>query len=384
MMKRLGAAILGSALLLTAGTSCGSDAGTGAAGDSGPLHFGAIFALTGTGSIFGTQQKKGSELAVEEINKAGGINNRKIGLKVLDEASVKEQAINNMRKLVTDRKVLVVLGPTFSANGQAATPISNAAKVPNLGVSWAAPTGTTDVGPYIWRVNLTDGQNIPAAVKAAKASLGFKTAGLFFGSDDAFTKAGGETFKEAASVEGINLVGTETFAQTDQDFSSQLTKLKGKNPDVLFISATGAATATIISQARRLGLKMPVIGGNGFNSPTVPKNAGAAADGVIVAAAWNQASGSENPTNQKFIDAYNAKYGAPPDQFAAQAYTAIYVVKKAIEDGDASRQGIIAGFKKVKDLDTPLGKFSFTDNRDARQEPVILIIKGGKYTKFTG
>ncbi len=384
MMRRLGAAILGSALLLTAGTSCSTDSGGGGTGDSGPINIGAIFALTGTGSIFGTSQKKGSELAVEEINKAGGIKNRKISMKLLDEASVKEQAINNMQKLVTDRKILVVLGPTFSANGQAATPISNGAKVPNLGVSWAAPSGTTDVGPYIWRVNLTDGQNIPAAIKAAKASLGFKTAGLFFGSDDAFTKAGGETFKKAAADQDINLVGTETFAQTDQDFSSQLTKLKGKNPEVLFISATGAATATIITQARKLGLKMPVIGGNGFNSPSVPKNAGAAADGVIVAAAWNAASGSDNPTNQKFIEAYTAKYDGPPDQFAAQAYTAVYVVKKAIEEGGATREGVIAGFKKVKDLDTPLGKFSFTDSRDAKQEPVILTIKGGKYTKFTG
>lgn len=383
MMKRLGAAILGAALLLTAGTSCGDNTTTGGTGDSGPIHMGAIFALTGTGSIFGTQQKNGAELAVEEINKAGGIKDRQIELRVLDEASVKEQAINNMQKLVTDRKVLVVLGPTFSGNGQAAAPIANSAKVPNLGVSWAAPTGTTDVGPYVWRVNLTDGQNIPAAVEAAKKKFGFETAGLFFGSDDAFTKAGGDTFKEAAEASDIDLTATETFAQTDQDFSSQLTKIKAKNPDVLFISATGAATATIISQARRLGLRMPVIGGNGFNSPTVPKNAGAAADGVIVAAAWNTASGGDNPTNKKFIDAFTAKYGSPPDQFAAQAYTAVYVVKKAIEEGGASREGIIAGFKKIEDLDTPLGAFSFTDSRDAKQEPVILTIKNGKYEVFT-
>jgi branched-chain amino acid transport system substrate-binding protein len=379
VIKRTGVTLVCAVVLAV--PACSSNAGSGDT-SSGPIHVGGIFALTGLAQIFGTQQKNGAQLAVDEINAAGGVKGRKIELKVLDEASTKDQAINAVQKLVSDPKTMVVMGPTLSGDGQAVAPIANAAKVPDLGVSWAAPTGTTDVGPYIWRDNLTDGQNIPTAMKAAQTKLGFKNAGLLYGSDDAFTKAGGETFKKAANDLGVNLVDTETFAQTDQDFSSQLTKLKSHNPQVLCISATGAATATIISQARKLGLDMPVVGGNGFNSPTVPKNAGPAADGVIVAAAWDASSASTNPTNKKFIDAFTSKYGSPPDQFAAQAYTGVQLIKYAIEQGGASREGIVSGFKKVQSLDTPLGKFSFTADRNAQQEPVTLTIENGKYTRL--
>ncbi len=379
MMKRTGAAVLCAALLAL--TACSSSS-SGGDGGSGKLHLGGIFALTGTGSIFGTAQKKGAELAVSEINAARGVKGRKINFTVLDEASVKDRAVSAMQKLVSDSSVLAVMGPTFSANGQAAAPIANAAKVPDLGVSWAAPAGTTDVGPYVWRDNITDGQAIPAAAKAAKSKLNFTTAGLLYGNDDAFTKAGGDTFKQVAKDSGVKLVDTETFAQTDQDFSSQLTKLKSSNPDVLFVSATGAATATILIQARRLGLKVPVVGGNGFNTPTVPQNAKSAANGVIVAAAWDSSSAATNPTNKKFIDAFTAKYGSAPDQFAAQAYTGMKIIAYALENGGTSRDGVIKGFKKVQStsLDTPLGKFSFSPSRDAQQKPVVLTIKNGKYS----
>lgn len=379
MMKRTGAAVLCAGL--SALTACSSSS-SGGAGGSGKLHLGGIFALTGTGSIFGTAQKKGAELAVSEINAAGGVKGRKIDFTVLDEASVKDRAVSAMQKLVSDSSVLAVMGPTFSANGQAAAPIANSAKVPDLGISWAAPTGTTDVGSYVWRDNVTDGQAIPAAVKAAKAKLKFTTAGLLFGSDDAFTKAGGDTFKQVAKDSGVTLVDTETFAQTDQDFSSQLTKLKSSNPDVLFISATGAATATILIQARRLGLKVPIVGGNGFNTPTVPQNAKSAADGVIVAAAWDSSSAATNPTNKKFIDAFTARYGSAPDQFAAQAYTGMKIIAYALENGGTSRDGVIKGFTQMQStrLDTPLGKFSFSSTRDAQQKPVVLTIKNGKYS----
>lgn len=381
-MKRNGAAALCAALLTL--TACSSSS-SGDGGGSTELHIGAVFALTGTGAIYGTAQKKGADLAVSEINAAGGVRGRKINFTVLDGASVKDRAVSAMQKLISDSSVLAVMGPTFSGAGQAVAPITNAAKVPNLGISWAAQAGTTDVGPYIWRDNLTDGQAIPAAVKAAQAKLHFTTAGLLYGNDDAFTLAGGRTFQQVAKDTGIKIVETETYSQTDQDYSSQLTKLKSSHPDVLFISATGAAPATIVAQARQLGLSMPVIGGNGFNSPTVPQNAKSAANGVIVAAAWDSSSAATNPTNKQFIDAFTAQYGSAPDQFAAQAYTGMKIIAFGLKNGGISRGGVIAGFKKLQatSLDTPLGKFSFTPSRDAEQVPIVLTIKDGMYTRFS-
>lgn len=388
--NKMRATTLVAGLVLTGALAACGGADTGNTGEGGgeggggeALKIGAMFAQTGDAAIFGVNQTDAVKLAVEEINADGGVNDKPIELLTEDTGSKNEQAINILQRYINQDKVSVVIGPTLSAEGKAVAPIANNAKVPIVGTSWAAPTGTTDVGEYVWRVALTDGQNIPQAVKAATERDGYKKAALLFGSDDPFTQAGGDAFKAAAQENNIELVATETFAKADRDFSSQLTKIAAANPDVLFVSATGESTASITEQARQAGITVPIVGGNGFNSPTVPENAGDAANGVIVAAAWSPFSSDENPTNASFIEAYNAEYGKAPDQFAAQAYSAVYVIVKAAElGGGTGRDQILAGLKEVEDVDTALGAFNFTEGRDAAADAVILEIKDGEYTRF--
>ena len=374
-------------LLAVTLAACGGGDGTTAGGnDEGSgesLTLGAMFAQTGDAAIFGESQINGVRLAVEEINGDGGVDGAQIDLLVEDTGSQNEQAINILQRFINQDQVDVVVGPTLSAEGKAVAPIANSAQVPIIGASWAAPTGTTDVGPYVWRVALTDGQNIPKAVEAAVERDGYETAALLFGSDDPFTQAGGEAFESAAQDTGIELVATETFAAGDRDFSSQLTKIAAANPDALFVSATGESTASIVEQARQAGIAVPIVGGNGFNTPTVPENAGDAANGVIVAAAWDASSGADNPTNAAFIEAYTAEYNKAPDQFAAQAYSAVYVIAEAARlGGGTGREQILDGLKQVENVDTPLGDFNFTEGRDADAEPVILEIQNGEYIRF--
>jgi branched-chain amino acid transport system substrate-binding protein len=277
--------------------------------------------------------------------------------------------------------VSVIIGPTLSTTATAADPLAQQAKTPVLAVSNTAPSGITDIGDYIFRDSLTEAQVIPGAVKKAKAKLGFKTAGMLYGNDDVFTKAGYDVMKKALDDEGVKILETQTFAKPDRDFSAQITSLKGKAPDILLVSAVGDNPAAIIAQARQLGYSGPILGGNGFNSPAFIKNAGPAAEGVLVGTSWNSAS--TEPANVTFKEAMQKK-GVAPDQFSAQAYTGVLIVAEAIRKSGnkTGRDDIKNGFAQVKDLDTPLGKFSFTEKRDAKHEPSVQEVKGGKFQVF--
>jgi branched-chain amino acid transport system substrate-binding protein len=302
----------------------------------------------------------------------------KIEAVIEDDGSVREQGINVFQRFINQAKVSAIIGPTLSTTATAADPLAQAARVPVVAVSNTAPTGITDIGDYIWRVSLTEKQVIPGAIKASQQKLGFKTAGVLYGNDDVFTKAGYDVMKATLDQLQIKILGTQTFAKPDRDFNAQLTALKGLNPDVLVVSALIENASAIVTQARQLGWKGNIIGGNGFNNPVLFKNAGPAAEGVIVGTAWNSASTA--PANVKFKEAAAAK-GFVPDQFAAQAYTGMLVVAEAIRlsGNKGGREDIKAGFAKVKDLDTPLGKFSFLPNRDGSHEPAVQIGKDGKF-----
>ncbi|HRX04845.1 MAG TPA: ABC transporter substrate-binding protein, partial [Anaerolineae bacterium] len=169
----------------------------------------------------------------------------------------------------------------------------------------------------------------------------------------------------------------ETFAKGDTDFSAQLTKIAALEPEALIVSALAEEAANIMIQARQLGLDVPIIGGNGFNSPKLAEIAGPAAEGAISGAAWN--IGNPAPENQAFVDAYRAAYGGDPDQFAAQAYTATWLMATAIKNaGSADPAAIRDALAAITDFPSPLGTYSFDANRNPVHTPVVLIVKDGK------
>ena len=344
-------------------------------GTAGGGVIGAALSLTGPAASYGAQQRAGIQAAVDEVNQAGGV---KLTVLIEDDASTKEQGITVFQKFINRDKVSAIIGPTLSNTASAADPLAQQAKVPVLGVSNTAAAGITDIGNYIWRDSLTEAQVIPGAFKKAKEKLNFKTAGVLYGNDDVFTKAGYDVMQKALADQGVKVVGTQTFAKPDRDYNAQLTALIGAKPDVLVVSALADNAASIVSQARQRGWTGPILGGNGFNSPAFIKNAGAAAEGVMVGTSWN--SLSQEPANQKFLAAMK-KAGVNPDQFSAQAYTGVIILAEAVKQsgGKVGREEIEAGLGKVKDLDTPLGKFSFTPNRDAQHEPSVQQVKDGKF-----
>jgi len=368
-------------LALAACKGGGGSGDTGASSGAqakGPAKMGAALSMTGAAATYGQSQKNGLEAATEEVNGSNSLQGIKLELLVEDDATSKEQGINVFQRFINTDKVSVIIGPTLSTTATAADPLAQQAKVPVLAISNTSPTGITDIGDYIWRDSLTEAQVVPGAVKKAKAKIAFKSAAVLYGNDDVFTKAGYDVMKKALADENVTVVDTQTFAKPDRDFSAQLTAMKGKKPEILVISALADNAAAIVAQARQLGYAGPILGGNGFNSPGFIKNAGPAAEGVLVGTSWNSASTA--PANQRFKELMQ-KRGANPDQFSAQAYSGVLIVAEAVRKAGykTGRDDIKGGFAQVKDLDTPLGKFSFTQTRDAQHEPAVQQVKNGKF-----
>jgi branched-chain amino acid transport system substrate-binding protein len=360
-------------------TPAGSSAATPATGATKEVKVGVVLTLTGASAVYGMPQRNGVQLAVDEINAAGGIPGVKLVPVIEDDAGTKDQGITAFTKLINTDKVMAIIGPTLSNTAVAADPIAQQAGVPVLAVSNTG-NGIVEIGDFIFRDSLAESQVIPNTIKVAKDKLGLKKVAIIYGIDNAFTKSGYDEFKKALDANGIQITSTQTYGMNDTDYSAQLTAIKGTNPDAIIVSSL-AEGAQIAKQARELGIdsKVTIIGGNGLNTPDYIKNSGAAGEGTYVGAAWNVAN--DTPTNTKFIAAYKAKYNADPDQFAAQAYSGVYILAEAIKlaGANADRKAIRDALPKVKGLATPLGTFGFTPERNADHPPVLQMVKNGKF-----
>ena len=355
--------------------------GAAPAGAAEPVTIGSIEALSGPASRYGLAIRNGLELALDEINAAGGVlGGRPLELRFEDSAGQKEQAINAARKLIGRDKVTAIVGPTLSGEMFAVGPVVNERQVPIIGTSNTA-NGITDIGPYVFRTSLPEADVIPVTLKTAQAKFGIRRVAVMYGNDDAFTKSGYDVFKAALEKLGIETVTTETFGAKDADFSAQLTKIKSLDVDAVVVSALVEAGSGILLQARQLGLpeKVFFIGGNGFISSKLGEIAGAAADGTLVSSPWFV--GKDDPLNHKFVEAFRKKTGADPDQFAAQAYDTLFILADALTragttDGDALRQSL-----QNTNHTGVLGPFTFDAHRSpaSNSSVVVLVSKGGKF-----
>jgi branched-chain amino acid transport system substrate-binding protein len=346
--------------------------------------------LTGNAAQYGLPIRMGFELAVGELNGAGGVNGKKIELIIEDEQGKKEEAINVFRKLIFQDKVLMLFGPTLSNSAQASDPVAQGAKVVVFGTSNTAD-GITSIGNYVFRNSVTEADILPVTLKAAAKSTGLKKVAVIYGNDDIFTKSGYDNFSKALQALKIPVTTTETFAKGDVDFKPQLTKIKASNADAIVLSALVAEGGPIMVQARQLGIALPFIGGNGMNSPRVFELAKDSSDNLWVGSPWSV----ENPAgeNKRFIGAFHKAHNAPPDQFAAQAYDAMYIVAQALKkikltgkleaDRSALRDALPGTqwsgatgpfkFRQVNDKDgKPAGY-------DAVQTAIVMSTKGNQY-----
>ncbi len=362
---------------------------------AGDLKIGVAEALTGGAAQYGVPIRNGFQLAADEINAKGGINGNKLVLVIEDEQGKKEEAINVFKKLIFQDKVLMIFGPTLSNSMFAAGPVANAAKVVAFGTSNTA-NGISEMGPYIFRNSVMESDVLPVTVSTAEKHYKIKKVAVIYGNDDAFTKSGYDVFKKVLEDQKIPVTTTETYVKGDVDFKAQLTKIKATNPDAVICSGLAEEAATLMVQARGLGLKVPFIGGNGFNSPKLFEVSKTAGEGTFVGSPW--ANTNPTPANQHFVEAYRAKYGSEPNQFAAQAFDAMTIAAAALKTVKVTgnlandREALHAALPKVA-ISGATGPFKFRQSvgkdgklagYDADQKPFIYVIREGKFVLFTG
>lgn len=371
--------MIGALLLTTAGCGGGSaPAANSGSGEGGAAKLGVVSYLTGGGAAYGQSQKEGLDLAMEEINAQGKV---KIELLYEDSRGSNTEAINAVNKLINKDNVVGIIGPTLSGEMFAAGPIANQAGVPIMGTSTTAE-GITDVGEFVFRNALPESSAVPQAVKKSVEKYNLKKVALMYSSNNDWAVSGYKTMEQALKDNGVEIIATETFADKDTDFSAQLTKIASLKPDAVMVSSLYQEAALVLKKAREIGITVPFVGTNGFNSPELIKIAGDAANGAVVASPWYP--GKENDKIKKFVADYKAKYNKVPDQFAAQSYDALYIYASALEKAGSTtdRAKLRDSLADIKDFEGVTGKFAFDEKRNPLMDATVLIVKDGQFTEL--
>ncbi len=343
------------------------------------INLGAFLGLSGDIAVYGQSQINGIDLAVTEINYGSEPGkNKELQIITIDTGASADGAVAAVTRLVQEEKVAGIIGPTLSSQAFAADPIAQEGRIPVIGISNTVPK-ITEMGDYIFRCSLPESSVISGTVKAASELLKVQKIGILWQREEPLSTAGHQAFLDACQARGIQVAADETFLLGDSDFKPQLFRILARQPGAMAVLAFINEASLITVQARELGFTGHILGGNGFNSPEIIKKAGAAAEGILVGTAWNKTSNT--PANVKFISAYQEAYGSQPDQFAAQAYTSVLIYSQAIRLANSTEPTAIRdSLLKVRALDTPLGLFSFTENREPVHPAAVQIVREGKFS----
>ena len=384
--KKLASAAL--AAVVVAGLLGGCGGGDKKSGDAGKggdeFVVGVNAELTGNVANYGKSMKSGFELAVEEVNKAGGINGKKIRVVEADNKSEPSESGNAATKIVTKDKVVAVIGPATSGCVAAEEPILSSNKVPLIAPCATAPGITVDksgkVKPFVFRACFIDPYQGEIMAKVASEALKVKKAAILHDSSSDYSKGLTAVFTEKFKAAGGTITADEAYLAKDIDFKAALTKLKATNPDAIYIPGYYEEVAKIIKQAREIGLNVPLLGCDGWDSPKLVEIAGKEATNKCYFSNAYTAE-DKDPGVQKFISAYKAKFNKVPDVFAMEGYNAGLVLFNALKTANSADGTKIAeALAKTKDLQVANGKFSYDEYHNPVTTALVIELKDGVQT----
>lgn len=352
----------------------------GAAQAEDSLKIGIIESISGPAAAYGENHRKGTRLAVEQINAAGGFNGKAIEVVAEDDRSDPAAGINAAKKLLTQQKVDAVVGSSASLVTIAFARENERYKVPVVNGMAGSPTITEQGYKYTWRVNMTDSQLDTKAVEyfAENKNIG-KFAFLVENSD--YGKPPTQAAAERAKALGASVTAYEEYNRGETDFKAQLSKIKDTNPQVLFVHGYYTEGSIIARQVKELGLDVTLIVNMGQGVPKFMELAGAAANGAVFPTTW--LPGLDNELSKNFEKAFMEKYGHEPGAFEAGTYDAIYTVLEAAKlGGGATPKQIQEGLKKLEGHEILLGKISFDEKQQNGGEVRLATFAEGKIVPF--
>lgn len=356
---------------------CKQQPGDNSSADSSEILVGEYGSTSGNEATFGQSTHEGITLALDQINNAGGVLGKKIKLFSEDDAGSQDQAVAVVQKLINRDHVVAILGEVASSNSRAGGGVCQNAKIPMISPSSTNPSVTKDKD-YVFRVCFTDDFQGGADARFA-LNKGWKKIAVITAADSDYSKGLSQFFKAEFTKGGGTIVADEEYREkTDLDFKPQLTRMKSASPDAVYLPGYYTQVVLILRQARELGLTVPFLGGDGWDS-TATLSLGTAVDGCFFSDHYSP--DEQRPEVQTFVKAYQAKYSKTPDSMAVTGYDAARVLCDAIEHaGKADPASIRDALTQVRDFPGASGKITIDANRNASKPIVILEIRGGKTT----
>jgi len=355
----------------------GCKSGSQAEGNSttGAIRVGVTLPLSGALAPYGKGVLDGARLAVEKVNKAGGIGGRSLELVVEDNKGDKTDTRSSIQKLAGIDQVAAILGPITSTNSLAAKLEADRLKVPIL-----SPTATNDQVtvncPYMFRACYVDSFQGRVVANYAYATLGVRKAAILIDKNSDYSKGLSASFRKAFEAAGGQVTAEEGYQQKDTDFGSQLARVKGSGAELIFVPGYPPEVPQIVKQAKVVGFAGRLCGGDGWDNEAVLQNAGENLDGCFLVGAFSPQD--PRPMVQDFVRDMKAATGRLPGSFEALGHDSILLLAEAMKRG-ATRQAVADGLHAVRNLEAVSGKISITPGGDAEKDAVVLkIVRDGE------
>lgn len=349
----------------------------GSASSGNTIRVGEFASLTGSEATFGQMSHHGTELAVNELNAKGGVLGRKFDLITDDNQSKPGDSKTIATKLIFRDKVVAVLGEVASKRSLEAAPICQANKIPQISPSSTNPK-VTEIGDYIFRVCFIDPFQGMVMAKFAKDTLKVKNVALLTDVATPYSVGLATYFKDTFSKDGGTIVAEQKYNGGDKDFKAQLTTIKAANPDAIFIPGYYTEVGLIARQARELGITVPLLGGDGWESAKLIEIGGPAIDGAYFSTHFSPEE--KNPVVEDFVKKFKDKYGEAPDAMAALGYDSAMLLADAIKRaGTTDEPKLRDALAATKDFPGITGNITIDKDRNATKPAVILQVKDGKF-----
>jgi len=366
-------AVLAVPLLFTGCNRPSSESGA----SSGVIKVGEFASLTGSEATFGQSSHKGTALAVDDLNAAGGVLGKKIQLLTEDDQSQAGQPATVVRKLITSDGVVAVLGEVASSRSLEAAPICQQYKIPMISPASTNPK-VTETGDYIFRVCFIDPFQGTVMANFARKTLKLNTAAVFTDVKSDYSLGLAKFFKKSFTADGGKIVVEQNYSAGDKDFNAQLTAIKAANPDGIFVPGYYTEVGLIVLQARQQGITVPMFGGDGWESSSLVPIGGKALEGCYFSTHYSPEDTS--PAVQNFVKTFKAKYHETPDTMAPLGYDSAMILADAIKragttDGAKVRDALAA----TKDFPGVTGKITIDANRNASKPAVILTVTNSQF-----
>ncbi|NMO14479.1 ABC transporter substrate-binding protein [Pyxidicoccus fallax] len=340
------------------------------------ILLGQVGALTGGQATFGISTRNGIEMALKEANAAGGVKGKKLAIRVYDNQSKPEEAAQATTRLITQDKVAIILGDVASSNSLAMAEKAQAAGVPMITPS-STNTTVTQKGDYIFRVCFIDPFQGYVMAKFAREDLKLNKVAVLQDNKSAYSIDLSDVFTRKFTEMGGKITTTESYSQGDTDYRAQLTAIRKTQPDGIYVPGYYSEVGVIARQAREVGLKVPLMGGDGWDSEKLFELGGSAIQGSYFSNHYSP--DNPDPRVQKFISEYKATYGGVPDALAALGYDAARVAIEALKRSkDLSGPAVRDAIAQTKDFPGVAGTITLDDKRNAVKSAVVLKVGDGK------